>query len=176
MQGGASASTSIDRISSGNYGIILSSAYWNAQYYQFRNMNASGLSLTGTSTITSMNNGDFSLDVQNGSSMTIASTSIDQNASQQYFYVKFATSSGVTAGFNVTRTGTSTNSITFNSEYGNFTGEAYDSDGVDGCGSIRWSDSACLISVAQRRRSRGCSRLRVVRPELDEATAYPRHQ
>jgi len=145
MQGSATASTSVDRITSGNYGISLDSSWWTAQYYQFRNMNSIGLNLIGTTTI-SMNNGDFSLDVNGGSSITVSSTTIDQNASQQFFYVKFATSSGITSGYNVLRTGTTTNSFTFNSEYGNFAGEAFDNDGPDGCGSIRWSDSACLIS------------------------------
>ena len=146
MIGSATASTSVDRQASGNYSLILNSATWNAQYYQFRNTGLSGVALLGTTTITSMNNGDFSLDITGGTSLTIASTTIDQNASSQIFTVKFATSSGVTSGYNVTRTGTTTSSIAFNSEYGNFSGEAYDSDGADGCGSIRWSDSACLIS------------------------------
>ena len=146
MLGNATASTSVDRISSGNYGIILNSALWNANYYQFRNMNTAGLSLTGSTTITAMNNGDFSVDVNGGSAMTISSTTVDQNASAQYFYNKFATSSGITSAYNINRTGTTTNSITFNSEYGNIAGEAYDNDGPDGCGSIRWSDSSCLIS------------------------------
>ena len=146
MTGTAAASTTVDRISSGNYGMVLDSTYWNASYYQFRNMNTTGLSLTGTTTITSMDNGDFSLDVNGGSSITIASSSVSQNASGQIFTVKFATSSGVTSGSNVTITGTTGSAITFNSEYGNYAGEAYDSDGATACGSIRWSDSACLIS------------------------------
>jgi hypothetical protein len=109
-------------------------------------MNTNGVYLTGTTTITSMQSGDFSIDVQGGTGLTIASTSIDQNASTQQFYVKFATSSGITSAYNVTRVGTTSNSITFNSEYGPLAGEAFDNDGGDGCGSIRWTDSSCLIS------------------------------
>lgn len=146
MLGSASASTTIDRISAGNYGVTLDNTYLNASYYQFRNMNSTGLSLSGTTTITSMNNGDFSLDVIGGSSITIASSSVNQNASAQIFTVKFATSSGITSGSNVTLTGTTGSAITFNQEYGNYAGEAFDTDGATACGSIRWTDSACLIS------------------------------
>lgn len=144
--GVASASTTIDRLTSGNYAVVLDSAFLNASHYQFRNTGLSGLSLLGTTTITSMNDGDFSLDVSGGSMITIASTTIDQNASAQFFDIRFATSSGVTSGYNVSRVGTTGNAITFNDEYGNYAGESYDDDGADECGSIRWSDSACLIS------------------------------
>lgn len=48
------ASTSIDRQSSGNYGITLNGATINAQYYLVRNMNATGMNLTGSTTITSL--------------------------------------------------------------------------------------------------------------------------
>jgi hypothetical protein len=146
MLGSATASTSVDRQSTGNYAVVLTDSTWNAQYYQFRNLGTSGLNLLGTTTIALMNNGDFSLDITGGTSITIASSTIDQNASAQYFTIKFATSSGVTSGYNVTRLGVTGSAITFNNEYGNFAGEAYDNDGADGCGSIRWTDSTCLIS------------------------------
>jgi hypothetical protein len=145
MIGTAAASTTIDRQSSGNYAMTIDSGYWNAQYYQFRNINATGLYLAGTTTITNMNNGDFQLDVNGGSMLTVASTSVDQNASTQFFTIRFATSS-VNAGYNIIRSGTTTNAITFGSEYGNYASEAYDLDGIDACGSFRFTDSACLIS------------------------------
>ena len=146
MIGGATASTTVDNQGAGNYGITITSSIWNASYYQFRNMNAAGLSLLGTTTITTMNNGDFSLDVNAGTSITIASTTVNQNASAQIFTVKFATSSGVNTGYNVSLLGSTANAITFNLEYGPFAGEAHNLDGATTCGSIRWTDSSCLIS------------------------------
>jgi hypothetical protein len=143
--GTSTASTSIDRQSTGNYGIELQSATLDANYYQLRNLGAEGLKLTGTTTITSLNNGDFELNYSGGSLITIASTTIDQNASSIISRVHFATSSGI-SGANVTRIGTTTNSITFSEEYGNYASEAYDNDGNDGCGSMRFTDSSCLIS------------------------------
>lgn len=143
--GSSTASTTVNNQGSGSFGISLTSATLNAQYYQIRNTNGSGLSLLGTTTITSLNFGEFTLDTQSGTSITIASTTIDQNASALYTNVSFATSSGV-SGINVFRTGTTTNAITFGSESGNISGETYDEDGSDGCGSIRWTDSSCLIS------------------------------
>ena len=93
MIGSATASTNVDNQGTGNYGITINGGTWNATYYQFRNMNSTGLNLAGATTITNMNNGDFSLDLTGGSSITIASTTVDQNASTQMFTVKFATSS-----------------------------------------------------------------------------------
>lgn len=144
--GVASATTTVDRQASGNYALTLSSAYINASYYQFSNLNSTGLNLAGTTTITNMNNGAFTLDVIGGSMITIASSSIDQNASGQIFTVSFATSSGISSGYNVSVSGTTGSSLTFGSEYGNYASEAYDNDGGTACGSIRFTDSACLIS------------------------------
>ncbi len=145
MLGISTASTTVDRATTGNYGLSLSSSYINAQYYQFRNMNTAGLDMSGTTTITSLSNGDFELGLSGGSMITIASTTIDQNASGQIFYVRFATTTAI-EGANVSRIGTTTNAITFASEYGNMALESRDNDGNDGCGSIRWTDSSCLFS------------------------------
>ncbi|KKU77717.1 MAG: hypothetical protein UY04_C0053G0003, partial [Parcubacteria group bacterium GW2011_GWA2_47_7] len=144
MIGIATASTTIDRISSGSYGLAIDSSTLNANYYQLRNLNSTGLHLTGTTTLTSFGNGDFELAANSGSLITIASTTIDQNASAQYYFNRFATSTGI-SGFNVSVDGTTLNSIQFSSVNGNIASEAFDDDGVDDCGSIRWPDSLCLI-------------------------------
>jgi len=145
MVGVAAASTTVDRIASGSYGLTVSDATLNANYYQFRNLDATGLNLTGTTTITGMNNGDFELATNGGSMITIASSTIDQNASAQYSQVRFATTTAI-GGANVSRIGTTTNAITWTYEHGNMASEKYDNDGIDACGSIRWSDSSCLFS------------------------------
>jgi hypothetical protein len=145
MVGIASATTSVDRQSTGSYGLTLTDATLTANYYQFRNMNTTGLALLGATTWTTMDNGDFELGVDGGSMITIASTTIDQNASTQISGIRFATTTAV-SGANVTRTGTTTNAITFVSEIGNMASELYDNDGDTLCGSIRFTDSSCLFS------------------------------
>jgi hypothetical protein len=92
LLGSATASTSVDRKSTGNYGITFASSTINAQYYQFRNMNASGLTLNASTTVTSLQNGDFSIDLNGASGMTVASSTISTNPALQIFNVKFATS------------------------------------------------------------------------------------
>jgi hypothetical protein len=145
MVGTASATTSVDRQSTGSYGLTLTDAILTANYYQFRNMNATGLALLGATTWTAMNNGDFELATNGGSMITIASTTIDQNASTQISGIRFATTTAI-SGANVTRVGTTTTAITFASEFGNMASELYDNDGDTLCGSIRFTDSSCLFS------------------------------
>ncbi|MBI2120828.1 MAG: DUF2341 domain-containing protein, partial [Parcubacteria group bacterium] len=103
------------------------------------------LSLSGTPTVTSLSNGDFELSVMGGSMVTVASTTISQNASMQISMVRFATSTGIASGYDVSVSGTSVNAWTFQTTHGNYAGEAYDNDGGDACGQIRWSDSVCLL-------------------------------
>ncbi|MCL9972016.1 MAG: DUF2341 domain-containing protein, partial [Candidatus Pacebacteria bacterium] len=117
----------------------------NANYYALRHLNAAGLSLSGTPTVTSLSYGDFELYTNGGSMMTVASSTIDANASKQIDSVRFSTSTGVTSGANVTLSGTPVGAWNFNAHYGNYDGEVYDSDGVDSCGFIRWDDSSCLF-------------------------------
>lgn len=145
MLGISTASTTVDRQSTGNYALILDSAILNAQYYQLRNMDRNGLKMVGATTITMMNNGDLELGVSGGSLMSIASSTLDQNASTYHSAIRFATSTGILAGANVTRLGTSTGAITFQDHTGNIAGESYDNDGTDACGQVRWSDSSCLF-------------------------------
>jgi len=145
MLGISTASTTVDRQASGFYGIEVQGGYLNAGFYQLRNTGQTGLSLTGTTTITALNNGDFELGITGGQLITIASTTIDQNASAQYSFIRFATSTGI-SGANVRRNGTTTSAINFVSEYGNIASEAYDEDGDTACGSIRFTDSGCLQS------------------------------
>jgi hypothetical protein len=146
LLGAIGATTTVEGQGVGYYDMEVQSATLIAGYYQFRHTNRSGLYLSGTTTISSFNNGDFELSFDGGSMLTLASTTIDQNASAQYFYHRFATSSGVSAGKNIARRGTTTNAVNFYDQTGNLSGETYDEDGSDGCGSIRFADSACLFS------------------------------
>ncbi len=143
--GQAGATSTVRVQGTGRYAFSLAGGTLNASYYEFRNTNTSGVSISGTPTISSLSNGDFELDLTGGAMLTLAGTAIDANASLQISNVRFATSSGVSSGTNVTRTGTPVSAWTFIDSQGNFDGEAYDSDGVDDCGAVRWSDSACLF-------------------------------
>ncbi len=143
---GATATTTIQNMGTGRYAFTVSGGTLNASHYRIRNTDPNGLAFTGTPTITSLDYGDLELGVNGGSMISVADTTIDANASKQISYVSFATSTGITSGFNVRLTGsTPTAAWTFLSHNGNYAGESYDSDGIDTCGKIRWSDSACLF-------------------------------
>ena len=146
MVGTAAATSSIAVQGTGHYAFAVTGGTVNASYYQFRNLDASGLAISGSPTISSLANGDFELDVLSGASMmTLSASAIEANASLTVSNVRFATSTGVTSGYNVTRTGSPISAWTFSQSTGNYDGEAFDNDGGDACGAIRWSDSSCLF-------------------------------
>lgn len=142
---GSSATTTIANQGTGRYAFNVTGGTLNASHYQFRNTDPNGLNFSGTPSITSLDYGDLQLQVNGGSMITVTNAVVDANASKQISYISFATSSGITSGFNVKLTGTPTAAWTFLSHNGNYAGESYDSDGIDACGNIRWSDSSCLF-------------------------------
>ncbi len=149
--GAAGATTSVAVMGSGAYSLAKSGGTLNMQYYQFKNLDSAGIVLSGALSITSLSYGDLELSKQGGVLLQVASTTIDQNPSKSIAGMRFATTSGVT-GTNVQRNGTTANFWDFNAHYGEIDGEAYDSDGVDACGAIRWDDSTCLeVSQAHYR-------------------------
>ncbi len=137
--------TTITNQGSGTYTFAVQSGTFNALYYEFRNLKSTGLSFTGSPTVTSLSYGDFELAVSGGSLITLASTTLDANASMLITGNRFATTTAIT-GKNVTLIGTTSNAWTFVSHTGNLDGEVYDVDGGDACGSIRWTDSSCLLT------------------------------
>ena len=137
--------TTITNQGSGTYGMKVSAGTLNASYYKFRNLAAAGLTLTGSPAISSLSYGDFELAVNNGSLITVASSTLNVNASRVFVGNRFATTTAIT-GKNVTLSGVTSNAWTFSGHIGNLDGEAYDVDGGDQCGSIRWTDSECLIT------------------------------
>ena len=145
MIGASGHVTTIANQGSGTYAFKVTSGTLNALYYAYRNLNASGLNLSGTPTISSLSNGDFELAVSGGTLITLASSTLNANASKVITGNRFATTSAIT-GKNVTLSGTTGSAWTFSSYTGNLAGEAYDVDGGTACGSVRWSDSTCLIT------------------------------
>lgn len=145
MLGSIASTTSVSVQGSGAYSFDISGGTVNANYYAFRNLDSDGLNLSGSPALTSLDNGSFELAQSGGTMMTVAASVIDANASKQITNVTFATSSGVTSGYNVVRTGSPVSAWNFDTHGGNYDGEAFDQDGGDACGSIRWDDSACLF-------------------------------
>ncbi len=144
--GTESATTTIAVAGTGTYAFAKSGGTLNAQYYSFRNLNASGLVLTNALTVTSLSYGDFERAESGGYLLQVASTTIDQNPTKVIASVRFGTTTGVSGVANIKRNGTSTNANfwDFRNHMGEIDGEAYDDDGIDACGSIRWDDSTCL--------------------------------
>lgn len=143
---GASANeTTITNQGAGTYRFIVNAGSFNAQYYAYRNLGAAGLVLAGTPTIISLAYGDYELAVDGGTLISLSSTTLNANASLVIPGNRFATTTAIT-GANVTLTGVTGNAWTYTGHTGNLDGEAFDGDGASACGSVRWSDSSCLLT------------------------------
>ena len=149
----AGATTTIDNQGSGFYSLNISGATLNANYFSVRHTDQNGLSISGSPLIQTFGNGDFELTYPGGTLITVAGSAIDANASLSISGMRFATTTAIT-GYNVTRTGSPVSSWSFLSYVGNLSGEAFDSDGIDDCGAIRWSNSTCLFVSQQHFRFR----------------------
>jgi Domain of unknown function (DUF2341) len=144
MLGTTGATTTIAVQGTGAYTMSKTGGTLNAQYYQMRHLDASGLVLSGALTVTSLSYGDFERAVSGGILLQVASSTIDQNPSKVLSGMRFATSSGVSGVTNVKMNGSTSNFWDIQLHYGEIDGEGYDDDGGDACGSIRWDDSTCL--------------------------------
>jgi len=150
--GASGATTSIAVQGSGAYAFSFAGASLNMQYYQLRDTDVNGLVLSGAPTVTSLSNGEYELAIDSGVTLSVAATVIDQNPTKTFNYLWFGTSTGVATGTNVKVTGSTDNYWQLLHSGGVFDGEYHDDDGVDACGSIRWSDSTCLeVSQAHYR-------------------------
>ncbi len=137
--------TTITNQGSGTYGFKVTDGTFNALYYAFRNLNAGGLAFSGTPVVSSLTEGDFELAVNGGNLISLSSTTLNANASLVITGMRFATTTAIT-GHNVYLTGTTSNAWTFVGHTGNLAGEDYDVDGATACGSVRFDDSACLLT------------------------------
>lgn len=146
--GTSTATTTIANQGTGTYGIDITGGTLNAQYYAFRNLDASGVNISGSPTITSMSNGDFELAVNGGSLVTVAASAITANPLKIMYTNRFATTTGATTGNNVTVTGTTGSSWRFTGHYGGFDGEGYDSDPTGDPGYVIWDNSAAQITLS----------------------------
>ncbi len=137
--------TTVTNQGSGTYAFAVTGGTFTANHYAFRNLNGNGLNLSGTPSIPNLSRGDFELAVDGGNLISLSSTTLNANASLVITGTRFATTSAIT-GYNVALTGETSNAWTFVSHTGNLSGEAFDIDGISACGSVRWDDSACLLT------------------------------
>ncbi len=145
--GGAAASTTIANQGSGTYTVSVSSGTTSAQYYNFSDLGATGLSLINSNKVTNLGNGSYEVDANGGSAITLSSTTIDANPAEQIFNVTFSTTTAINAD-NVTQTGgTPASYWWFRSSTGNLDGEQFDND-TGNPGSVRWDDSALVLTIS----------------------------
>jgi hypothetical protein len=130
---------------SGFHTLVVNGGSFNAQYYEMYDLSATGLVLSGTPTISNMANGYFELSVDTGSLVSLSSTTLNANPSKIFDSVGFTATSGV-SGYNINLTGETANAWRFTNSYGNISGEGFDIDGLDACGSVRFDNSSCLLT------------------------------
>ena len=147
--GTSTASTTIDFQSAGNFAFEVSAGSLNAKYYKIRNQNTNGLKISGTPIISSLDYGDYLLAINGGSMIKIASSVIGVNPFATTTGCIFATSTGVSSGYNVNLSGTPSKPWTFVSSTGNLAGENYDNDPGDPRGYILWDDSPSYTPKSQ---------------------------
>ena len=145
--GTSTASTTVTNQGSGTYSLAVTGGNTNWNYYLLRNLDSSGLTFTGSPTVTSLSYGDIELEVNGGSGITVAGSVIDNNPAKTFTGNRFALGSA-TSSFNVTVTGSSVSSWRFTNHYGDRDGEAFDSDPDGDPGYVVWDDSAALITIA----------------------------
>lgn len=141
--GGANATTTIATQSAGSYTMLIAEGTFSASHYSFADLDATGLTFTGTPSLSNLSYGYFERALDASSLITLASTTLNANPGVTWTSVGFD-GNGFT-GYNVTLLGTTSNAWRFSASYGTQDGELFDSDGATDCGSIRWDDSSCLL-------------------------------
>jgi hypothetical protein len=130
---------------SGTFALRVTGGTFTATDYSMTDLTARGLELSGTPTIVDLSDGLFEMTVASTSLITLSSTTLNANPSKIFDNVGF-TATGSVAGYNVELVGETGNAWRFPNSYGTYDGEAFDIDGIDACGSIRWDNSGCLLT------------------------------
>lgn len=149
LLGTSTATTTVDNQGSGHYGLAVSAGTLNADTYRISNADSNGLSLSGTSTITSINNGEYVLGTNGGSLITVTPSLMAANPAKLISGCSFASSTGVT-GFNVTLASAAATEWTFAGLEGNLAGEDFDNDAGDPRGYILWDNSPTYVPLSQK--------------------------
>ena len=144
--GEVSFPTTVQNQGTGVYALNISGGQLDMNRYILTGLNANGLNIFGSPIITSLSNGEYNVGVEAGNAITLAQLSLNSNPSLLVVDTAFNLVSPAVTGVNVNLSATSTNSWTFRNETGAIAGEFFDVDGVTNCGSIRWSNSSCLLT------------------------------
>ncbi len=148
VQGVGSASTTIQNQGSGSYAFRIggnASTTWS--YYVLEDMNAAGLTFSGTPNVVTLSYGNITVSENTGSGMTVGGTVLTQNPAKTFTNNSFATSTGI-SGFNVTATGTAGSSWRFTNHTGTIDGEDFDVDPSGNPGYLVWDNSSSSITVS----------------------------
>ena len=146
MLGASGNETTVQNQGSGQYELAVLGGTIEFEHFALRDLRDTGLRLWGAPSITSLNNGDIEVSQSGNTAITLASTTLNANPSKTIQSFRFATSGTAVSGVNVNLDATTTNAWRFRNHTGGISGELYDQDGTDNCGSIRWDDSDCQLS------------------------------
>ncbi|NTW22404.1 DUF2341 domain-containing protein [Candidatus Falkowbacteria bacterium] len=149
LLGTSTATTTVDNQGSGRYGLAVTSGTLNADRYNIGNTDSNGLSLSGTSVITSLDNGEYVLGTNGGTSITVTPGLMAANPSKTISGCSFATSTGI-SGYNVALGSAATTEWTFMGLLGNIAGEDFDNDAGDPRGYILWDNSPTYVPLSQK--------------------------
>ena len=145
--GDAAATTTISNQGSGTYTVSVSAGTTTAQYYDFADLGATGLSLLSGNVMTSLADGSFTVAAAAGTAITLSSTTIDAAPAAQIYNVTFATTTAI-AATNVTQSdGAAASYWWFRDGSGNLDGESFDNDTGDP-GTVRWDDSSLVLTIS----------------------------
>ena len=148
ITGISTASTTITNQGAGTYGLSIISGTLDADYFSISGISSLGLELSGQPTV-DIDYGDFLLETNNGSMITISSSVISANPYATSTGCQFATSTGISAGNNISLSGIPTLAWQIEGHYGNYAGEAYDSDPGDPRGYVVWDDSPDYVPKSE---------------------------
>jgi hypothetical protein len=144
---GATSATSSLAAISGSYSLNASNTTITANRFSVAGTDGNGFGLLASSTITTMQDGFYTV-VPGRTGFRIDSGTVITNNAKQFERVGFATTSAG-AATNVTLVGTTTSFVWFRSGTGNLYGEAFDANDANP-GAIRFDDSSYLITISGR--------------------------
>lgn len=146
--GTSSASTTVAVQTSGTYQFTIGGdTEVEMSHYVLRDTTSAGLTLTGSPNIIDLSNGDFEVEIAEGSTMTVGGSVITANPALNFTNISMATTTAINA-YNVTATGTSASAWRFVNVGGNLGGEAKDVDPAGDPGYLTWEDSAAIINIS----------------------------
>ncbi|MCG8432103.1 MAG: hypothetical protein MJA29_13155, partial [Candidatus Omnitrophica bacterium] len=152
IKGESGNATTVNRQSTGSYGIDIVNGTLEADRYEFDHINGNGLNISGAdATVISLDNGDFDNSTGSGSQdafITVSGEALDNNGAFVITAVNFDNNGGA-ADFNVRATGAPVSFWDFDASTGSFDGEANDADPGGDPGNLVWDDSsAASITVS----------------------------